>query len=538
MLGVVIVDDEILARVGVKSLIEWESQGYQIIGEASNGSEGLKFILDKKPDIVITDIKMPVMDGLEMIQKSRENNIYTKFIVLSSYDEFELVKKAMKLGAEDYIIKLELDEQVLLKTLKPVKQKVLKEKEKTKNESVIKHNINTEKSMRREFFKKLIGNLIKNENEINCIVKQLNIDIDFNRLVCMVTRINNLYTLKKFDNKDLRLFEFSVTNIIQEIINDFFAGYVFVNSWGEVLIIISIDRELNRRDYLKKVKEMAWTVVSMLMKYLDISTNIAISELHDGIAQLSQAYQEACQGLEYSFYCQSGEPVFYHELQQYKTIVNDELELLKVNRLFSKCLDTVDKVGLETLFEELIREITIKNISKAQVYDLCYDLIYVINNQLKTEEIKKIFPEEKYLYGSIDKLNNKSEVINWIKDLKERLTTLIDEHKSNEHLFLIGQAKKYIHQHFNEDISLNEVARTINISSGYLSSLFKDVEDTGFNEYITDLRIKEAKRLLSNSNKKVYEISGEIGYNNPYYFSRVFKRITGQTPSEFREKKY
>lgn len=152
MLGVVIIDDELLARVGVKSVLEWESAGYQILGEASNGAEGLKLILDKKPDIVITDIKMPVMDGLEMIKKSKEDKLNPKFIVLSSYDEFHLVKEAMKLGAVDYLIKLELDEQSLRETLEPVKQQILMEKERSRNESLIKHNINTENSLRKEFF--------------------------------------------------------------------------------------------------------------------------------------------------------------------------------------------------------------------------------------------------------------------------------------------------------------------------------------------------------------------------------------------------
>jgi two-component system response regulator YesN len=311
-----------------------------------------------------------------------------------------------------------------------------------------------------------------------------------------------------------------------------------MNSWGEVLAILSIDSTLQQGEYYSKVKEMARTVTTMLARYLDISTSIAISAMHNSFAQLGQAYLEACQGLRYSFYCQGGEPVFYTELEKYRVDNDETLNLLKINRLLSKCLDTLDKEGLETLFKGIIKEIESKNISRNHAYDLCYDLISVINTQLKKEEVEEILIEEKGLYGSIDKLNNKTEVINWITNLRKRLIALLEQQKINEHLFLIGQAKKYIHQHFSEDISLNDVARVINISPGYLSSLFKEVEEVGFNEYITGLRIEEAKRLLRNSNEKIYQISEMIGYNNPYYFSRVFKRMTGQTPSEFRAKKY
>ncbi len=538
LLGVVIIDDELLARVGVKSVIEWESEGFQLLGEASNGAEGLKLIIDRKPDIVITDLKMPVMDGLEMLEKSKEFKLNTKFIVLSSYDEFHLVKEAMKLGAVDYLIKLELDEQSLRETLEPVKQQILIEKEKFRNESLIKHNINTENSLRKEFFKKLIGNLIKNDNEIYCIARELKIELNEKHLVCLVTRINNLDTLKKFDNKDLRLFEFSVTNIIQEIVNDFFPGYVFINSWGEVLVIFSLEIKLKEMEYQNKVREMARTITTMLMQYLDISTSIAISGLHNSYAKLGQAYMEACQGLRYSFYCQGGEPVFYNELEKYRIDNNETLDLLKINRLLSKNLDALDKEGLETLFKKIKNEIKNKNITKNHAYELCYDLISVINTKLKKEEVEEILLEEQGIYGSIDKLNNKSDVINWITERGERLIALLEQHKINEHLYLIGQAIKYIHDHFSEDINLNDVARKVNISPGYLSSLFKEVEEVGFNEYITGLRIEEAKRLLRNSNEKIYQISEIVGYNNPYYFSRVFKRMTGQTPSEYIAKKY
>ncbi|HLV09522.1 MAG TPA: AraC family transcriptional regulator, partial [Halanaerobiales bacterium] len=165
------------------------------------------------------------------------------------------------------------------------------------------------------------------------------------------------------------------------------------------------------------------------------------------------------------------------------------------------------------------------------------DLIYVINNQLVEADLKKLFNTELIRYRSIDRLGNKYELSEWVKELGKGLKNLIAEYNLNEKYFLIGRAKKYIHAHFTEDISLSEVAEQINISSGYLSSLFKDVEEKGLNEYLTELRIAEAKRMLRNSSNKIYRISELIGYNNPYYFSRVFKKITGLTPSEFREKK-
>ncbi|HLV08630.1 MAG TPA: response regulator, partial [Halanaerobiales bacterium] len=507
MLGLIIVDDEVLARVGVKSLIDWENEGYQILGEANNGAEGLQLIKEAEPDIVLTDIKMPIMDGLEMIKKGLENEIDTKFIVLSSYDDFYLVKKAMKLGAVDYLIKLELDEKVLLDTLRPVKEEIISAREKSRGEELLKHNINTENSMRKEFFKKLIGNLISDKEEINYMARELRIKLDSSCLMVMITRINSIDSLKKFDNKDLRIFEFSVTNIIQEIMDNYFPACVFLNSWGEVLTIFSVDRANSRRDYQNKLREMVANTSRMLNDYLDISTNTAISGIHHCFEELSEAYLEACKGLKYTFYCHSSEPVFYYCLEKYQSKYDDRLDLLTINRLLSKYLDTMDGKGLEGMFNKLTEKLERGKFTREHLFDFCGDLIYVINSQLAEADLRKVFNKELTPYRSIDRLGNKYELSEWVKDLGKGLINLVEEYKHDEKLFLIGQAKKYIHAHFTEDISLSEVAEQINISSGYLSSLFKDVEEKGLNEYLTELRIAEAKRMLRNSSNKIYRIS-------------------------------
>lgn len=152
MLKVVIIDDEALVRVGLKSMINWDELGYEIVGEAANGQSGLDLILKNKPDIVFIDIKMPVMDGLEMMHSVLKTNHKPKFIILSSYDEFQLVKQAMKLGAEEYLIKLDLEPEILSNALSMVREKIMIEHDKSGEAERFEKGLRENISMLREGF--------------------------------------------------------------------------------------------------------------------------------------------------------------------------------------------------------------------------------------------------------------------------------------------------------------------------------------------------------------------------------------------------
>lgn len=538
LLGIVLIDDEVLVRVGLKSLIDWDKYGYQIIGEANNGEEGLRLIEEKKPDIVITDIKMPIKDGLEMIEETKEKNMDHKFVVLSSFDEFHLVKKAMKLGAVDYLIKLELDKELLLETLSPLKEMIIQEKEKVRNEKIIKHNINNKENMKKEFFKKIIGKLIDDEEEIRLISQELDIKLNKENLVCMAVQINNNDSFNKFDRGDMQLFEFSIINIVEEIVNDFFKAYAFMNNWGEIVVIFSYNHSMEKDEYLKKTDEMAVILSKMLKQYFSVSVSIAISNTQNGFNSINTAYLECCQGLEYSFYCQPGEAVHYKDIKDYQNELDKGIELISFDKELTEFLELMDTQDLDKLFTTLVDKVRIKNISRNRAYDLCFQIIYLVKTKLKGGIAGEILDSDENFYKCIDTLNNVTELVDWLKCIKNRLISVISKHKEDEKSFIIAQAQKYIKKFFREEFTLTDLAEKLNVSAGYLSTLFKEIVGISFIEYITKLRIEEAKNLLGGSNVKIYEVSEMVGYNNPYYFSRVFKKSTGKTPSEYRLKKY
>ncbi|MTI59738.1 MAG: helix-turn-helix domain-containing protein [Firmicutes bacterium] len=532
MLGIIIIDDEVLVRVGLKSLIDWEKYDCHIIGEAGNGEASIKLIKETKPAIVITDLKMPIKDGLELIEEAQQEDFDTKFIVLSSFDEFHLVKKAMKLGAVDYLIKLELDDELLIDTLSTVKKMISKEKERMKNENIIKHNINKKGNLRKEFLKKLIGGLISNKNEIEIISQKLDINLHLENLFCMVIQLNNIDSLNKFN------FEFSIINIVEEIVNDYFTAYAFLNNLGEIVVIFLFDNQNPVCNYYIRINEMTITLKKMLKQYFSVKISIAISKAHNGFDKISTAYFECCEAAKYSFQAKTGEPIYYKDIKKYQSGQRNEIDVVSfVNRL-SEALDIMEPAAIEDLFKEMIETISVENLSKNKAYDLCFQIAYLIKSKLDESLAVKILEQKESFYKYIEGLNNLAEVVDWLVNIEERLLLVSNENIENEKNFIITQAQKYIKGHFIEELSLSSLAEELNISAGYLSALFREVTDIGFSEYITGLRINKAKDLLSNTNIKIYEISKMVGYHNPYYFSRVFKKTTGKTPSEYRLKKY
>ena len=282
MFKVVFIDDETLVKLGLRSMLNWEDEGFQIEGDASTGSEGLSLITETKPDLVITDIIMPDMDGIEMMQKVKENHLDPIFVVLSSYDQFELVKKAMKLGAKDYLLKLKLNREILLDMLETVKQE-LKNKGKTdwKNEPSVWQT----EELRKAFLKKaLLGESL--------LMEQSDFDLGWKnkpvRIVYIVSNVHHLISTKEETEKKIYLE--TICKLIKDISREFFDSYCTQWEKGEFLIFLS---EEGAEDVNSDLNFMSEAIIDMLMQYSNIQASIGISGSVTGYENFKGAYLQA-----------------------------------------------------------------------------------------------------------------------------------------------------------------------------------------------------------------------------------------------------
>jgi two-component system response regulator YesN len=535
MFKVVIIDDETLVRVGLKSLINWEEHGFELAGEGENGQDGLELIISSKPDLVITDIKMPIMDGLEMIKKAFEVNKRLKFIVLSSYNEFNLVKEAMKLGAEDYLLKLEMKPDVLIEVLLQLRDKMLNElDEKDERKNAKSQSRASKTALREEFFKNIIGKMIPDSRYIEESVKQLEIELNEEELTCAVVKANLSDISHKYNEEDMRLLDFTIINIIEEICNEFFKSYVFKWNYGVYAIAFSKDRDMAPGTYTEKINGMCEILIQMLKQYADIHVSVGISGLHPGLADFRQAFSEANKIVGQTFFSGYGNILHYSSNSREDMKLYD-IDLHQFKDGLTKAIDTLDADRVRAIFSDMLECLNARTVLKQSAYDICCQIAYFLDTVLGHEWIS--FKEREGLgrnsFESIKKLETLDEIIKYVRDLGNGICSFFMQKKQDTTYYLISKAKKYILENYGEYISLKKVAASLNISPGYLSSIFTQYTGMCFIDYVTAVKISMAKKLLKETDNKIYEISYMLGYENATYFSKIFKKTTGYTPKEF-----
>lgn len=539
MYKVVIIDDEALVRIGLKSMINWHEQDCEIIGEAANGQAGYDLVANLNPHIVITDIKMPLMDGLKMIEKLKEINNKSRFIILSGYDEFDLVRKAMKYGVEDYLIKLELEPQLLLDILSKLKEKIVidfkKQDEKYRTEKYLMEN---RLAMREEFFKRVIGKITKDEKEIQEELDYLKISLNKDSIICAAILVSNAGKFDNFEKADINLLEFSILNVVDEIVSDFFLGYSFRWKINEYDVIFSIEDESEEKNINDKIRTMSDRIITMLKQYFNIDATVGISNINKGLDSISNAHIESRKALQQSFYKGREKILFFSDIDSNENI-KKETNQHEIDNLL-KYIELNDQEAIGIVFQEIINYLNDKAISKDLAYDLCAKITYLISIAVRNDEksLEIIFGDNKSIFEKISKLESIQDIEDWLRKIEKGIYSYLLSQSKEQNNKLISMAKKIIKDNIGKVISLQDVAFKLNISSGYLSTMFKQSTGVSFIDYVTEVKIGEAKRLLRGSNYKIYEIAQMTGYENAYYFSKVFKKVTGMTPKEFEMKTY
>ena len=483
MRKILIVDDEELIRNGLKVMVERYKEDYYEITTCHDGISAKEQIKENYFDIIITDIRMPNLTGIELIKDIRNKGLNTSIVIVSGYDSFNYASEALKCGAKAYL-------------LKPIKRNELYDTLESIEEDIkLEHSTNVEKINYILFNEK-----ISNE-DINKILNNIRQEFLNDKFTCFVTRMKNK------DSKE-KLYSY-IDDDKTILFNDYKGNLViFSNSVKKVKNIIKDSNELS-----------------------DLS--IGMSSEKEGIDGIRKSYEEALTSYEYR--------VFYEE----KHIINyPELEIKsRKNTIDENFIENIkNSIGLnriEDINNTLNSIIDVNNLSK-------YSLQYILQFQKSIFEIildidGRINIEENLLKEQINKLSsiyNFENIVIFIERLKETLYELNKEilvinSKSSSNNSLI-KAVEYINNNFDKQINLAVVANYVSMNYTYFSEMFKEYTGDSFVNYLKKKRIEEAKKLLTNPEYKIYEIATEVGYDDSKHFSKIFKKITGVTPNEYR----
>lgn len=545
MIKVVLVDDETLVRVGLKSLVEWEKLGFEIAAEGSNGENGLALIKQYDPQLVITDIVMPKMDGIEMMRLAKEYDPNLQVIVLSSYNEFELVRKAMKLGAWDYILKLNISCESLQEVLEKVREVIRSANESKPEANHDSYDYWSLEAIRQVFLKSIIENILEDRVSIEDKLPLMDFKLNENRLRLGILD-TNLYTFryKYSQEQDIKLIDHTLTDLLAEIGNEFFNNYILKWSFGRYVMVFSDDGSEDEALINERVDSMFTTIIEMIKKYVNLDAAIGISEVCKGYKSLPKAFEQAGTALEGMFYSGYGSILHFGRHESNLLSSGNDCGSYKHEEVFSFDLKEElprlfmhsDISGINSLFVRMQNDLNSKEIEKSNIYELCSQLVLLCDIHMKDIWKKSSRTDEgHYKIDLVNSMRTLGEISIWLNEFRARIIHVLSEHNRDEKHVLITRAKKHISENCIGPVNLKNVADHLNISAGYLSGLFPRYTGMNFTEYVNKVKIEKAQQLIKQGSHKIYEISYMLGYDNACYFSKVFKKVAGCTPTEFQQ---
>jgi two-component system response regulator YesN len=533
MKKIMIVDDEILVRIGIQSLVKWEDYGYEIICDASNGEEALEKIEQYHPDIVLTDLMMSPIDGFELITKTKEKYPQIQFIVLSSYNDFDNVRAAMKLGAFDYIFKLTVKADELVKILqeasaaiKAVEPESDKGENSRKNLDVIK--------------KKLIGKILNSEMAFDRSMEELkqlplNINFDLPYRVLYLKIDNFLIARKKGDFMNLDLLLFTMENILEELFNRSYKAEVFQDNDYDFIIVINEDELQDGAAFVAAIEKEFKNFLEYIWQYCGIEVSGSLSRKFTGVEFLKQAIGETGDALEQRFWGETGR-LNYCKAQKSETVaVPGEFRMFVLENLASN----QDWHGVRSFLEQYLSFLeNKKGWNSLEVRHLLKKVYRILSVSFAKCRIDiDVFVDRNG--ADMESAVNGYTFYNRIRQsMMELLEQYINEYESGSGKGCrkeVAEVKSFIQTHLKEELTLPEIASMVNMSESHFSHIFKKETGISLGEYINQVRIEQAKYLLKTSDLKINEIADEVGICNPNYFSTQFKRRTGMSPLEYRQ---
>lgn len=518
---VFLVEDEIVTREGIRDNVDWKAHGFEFCGEAPDGEMALPLLQTVQPDVLITDIKMPFMDGLQLCKIVRERMPQTKIIILSGHDEFEYAQEAITLGVMEYLLK-----PVGVQDLHNVLQKVisqldLERKEKEKLQRLRDQVEGNRAILRERFLLKLVMGAV---SSLEAIEKSelLGIDIIAKCYLVAVIKVELCGTPEQFDYYEYQ----QVQQIVSDLVGNNPDVFLLKKDMEELILVV----KGNTPEYLQEEAEFLLEQIKRQIKETKCKLTIGVGTPKNRITELYKSFIEALANLQNA----ADEN---HQMGPNRGA--DRAELLKVDKSavenYLKCgikeeFDDFFDTHIRPLGETALRSYIVKNYIVMDIVLATAQFIDELGG-----DIDQVIPE----INHIEDLLMNIKTVEQIREQTERILagTLAfrDGQTSSRYVAMIQQAKEYIDNHYMDpNISLNEVSAQVYLSPSHFSVVFSQETGETFKEYLTGIRIKKAKELLRTTTLKSCEISLQIGYNDPHYFSYVFRKNIGLSPTEFR----
>ena len=538
MIKVLIVDDDSIARTNLKTMIDWGKYGFEICGEAVNGSNAIQIIENNIPDIVITDMNMPVMDGVALIEYLERNYHYIKVIALSGYDDFDYVRQSMKRGTVDYLLKHKIDPELLLNTLRAAQKVIFNDKEINEQLQKLQEQLTESRTMmKQDFIKQLVLGGTGGIEEINEKINEFGILLDTRNLAVVAAEIDDFVFIKdRFSVKEINKLISSIIDISTDVLNDMGKGVVTHIEAGKFVMIFSFGNMRSDQYINNHAIATIERIKTSIKRYLNITACFSLSRLFNDIVEINKYYKEADTALKDKFF--RGKDKIIRESSAIN-ISNEFLNLdISDEKRIITALKVIDKQKVEECLKAVFEKVLKNRASQKSIQMIYAELINIINRVARESsiDVKMIYSDEDIPYNEMKKYETIIEVEQWIVNIYRKMISLLELSTININLTEpTKKAMEFILKNFTRNISLNDAALYVGVNSSYLSRVFKEDYGKGFTEYINLIRVEHAKFLIENGDSKLKEIIKSAGFNSYTYFFKVFKDTLGMTPLEYEE---
>ncbi len=538
MLKVLIVDDDIFVYTNLKELIQWEKEGFVLCNAALSGMEAIDIIQKAEPEIVITDINMPGMNGVTLIKLIQEHYPQIKVIALSAYDDFEYVKQSLKLGAADYILKHTLTDEVLLNTLHSLKKTIQDQRQEDEAIQSLEEQIQTGKQvLRQNFIRQLIQGAIKETADIERKLSELNLDLGLRNLVVVAGEVDDYAMLKaKFTTGEIDNLMKSLADMSSEILKDSIKSVISTLEGGKFVIVFSFDDLRSNQSIYNQVFATLMRIKATIKRYLNITACFSLDGICNHISDVGGHYYKAEQLLTRRFY--EGKDRIFHDPSVIRAEENLPILGIREEKNILQFIKSLEREQLEISINDIFDKIQRYQPGLSSTKMIFITLINIANKIIRDSGIDSsaVYGDVKDPYEHIKQFGTISDVKDWIMTLYERTIDALELFCLNpDYDGVTKKAIEYIYKNYRSDLSLNDIATHIGVNSSYLSRRFKQDCGKGVIEYLNMIRIEQAKLLMENGFQKVKEIADEVGFNNYNYFFKVFKDSQGMTPLEYEK---
>lgn len=523
-----VVEDETILRKGICRVGDWEAHEVEICGAAANGKEALKEIQKCKPDIILTDVVMPVMDGIELAKQVHGQYPDIRMIFLSGHEEFEYVKKAMEYKASSYLLKPAKIEKIV-EVVSEIRDEILRDRARQQEEERLQKKLEQSIPILREhYMNKLLNGIECDEEKIRRQFEFLNIDLKNENLAVMLCDPDT----EAEERGASEIFLLQLNEVCEEIISREYRSAVFTDLKDRIVILLNYPENMKAKDVLLYLQGKAMRIQKEMENCWGLSVSLGIGRVAKNISGLAKAYKEAEYALSYRFFMGNKSIIYIGDIEKEEHY--DWFQMEQQEGELLSCIKAGDVIGTGQQLEKyfaLLSEYAV--CGHAFIYD---EILVFINNLLRFLRGKVMEGEKNFLSRLEELLEDlrKKHTYTTLSELQKQVTAVImgitetiDQNRMLRNEGIIEKAKKYVQQNLSGDVSLITVAEMVYVSPNYLSCLFKESGEN-FKDCVIRLKMEKAAEMMATEKYNLNQIALALGYKDGRYFSQVYKKYKEQ----------